>query len=137
MSVYLLPGVPDAVISKEMTVFVNPLETEAQYQSGLHGVAASLPRLAAALGRDWQSISSALGDMAMCLDMEAADIPLRDPDFDSASDLYEKLYVAVHAGREQQVRHILRRMLAAMGLTKRAHAELLHKHRQPAAGLPR
>src|SRR6516165_7682840 len=81
MSLYYLPRVSDWTIPEGMTVFVNPLLTDSRYRPGLEGVAASMIRLSSvAGGRDWQSISSVLGDMAFCLGIEAAEVPHCEPD---------------------------------------------------------
>jgi hypothetical protein len=123
MSVLYLPGVPDWAIAQEMTVYTNPLWTEIRYRPGLEGLAASLPRLEVAVARrDWQSTASAFGDMAACLGIEAANVPLRDPDFGSVSVLLGDLEDAVQAGPEPEAREILRDMLEAMGLTRTPRA---------------
>jgi hypothetical protein len=120
MSLHYLPGVPDWAIAQEMTVYTNPLLTEPRYRPGLEGVAASLPRLEVAVARgDWQSTASALGDMAACLDIEAAEVPHRDPDFGSVSILLGELVDAAQAGRQQEAREVLLDMLKAMRLTKK------------------
>jgi hypothetical protein len=104
-----------------MTLFANPLLTDGRYTRGLEGVAASLPRLLSVVGgRDRQTLTSVLGDMAFCLDIEAAEAPHCEPDDDALCNLFDELEDAVQAGREPKVRKILRKMLEAMGLTKNA-----------------
>jgi hypothetical protein len=123
VSIFYLPDVPDWAVAQDMTVYTNPLLTEPRYRPGLEGVAASLPRLAeVASGRDWQTLSSVLGDMATCLGIEAAEVPHRDQDFGPVSVLYFELEDAVQAGRRQEAHEVLLDMLKAMGLVKKARA---------------
>lgn len=121
MTTVLLPGVPDEALLHEMTVYVDPLKTEARYQPGVKGVAASLISLECVVfGSDWQSISSVLGDMAMCMQIKCLDVPKFERfEPGELQSLFSDLERALDDSNERLVRSLIAKMLRAAGLTQR------------------
>lgn len=119
MTIAFLHGVPDEALLTEMSVFVDPLKTAPRYQPGINGVAASLIRLESVIyGSDWQSISSVLGDMAMCMNIKCRDFPfLARFSSRELESLYREFEEAVDGRDECLVRSLLGDMLHAAGLT--------------------
>ena len=115
MTFMILHGVPDEALLGELSVYIDPLKTEPRYQPGISGVAASLIRLESVIyGSDWQSISSVLGDMAMCLSIKCCDFPRRHGiDSQELQSLFCDLESAVIADDEPHVKSLLCKMLRA------------------------
>lgn len=109
-------------ILDEMTIYLDPLKTEPRYKPGIYGVAASIGRLEYEIYRsDWQTLSSVLGDMALCLNINCHDV-LDGDRFPSwgLQVLFRQLKVAVVATDLKSTRLVLRRMLELAGMLEQA-----------------
>jgi hypothetical protein len=117
MSVFYIPGVPDHVAARTMTVFDDPVRTEARYQPGLDGVEAALIRLNIAFDAgDVNWVRSILADMAWCLGIDADSFPRHPVSFWDAVHIVPDLEEAVLAGDLEEAMNCLFDMTHFMGM---------------------
>jgi len=100
-----------------MTVFDDPVRTEACYQPGLDGIEAALTRLDIAFDDgDIGRIHSILADMAWCLGIDADSFPRRPVSFWDAACIVRDLEDAVTARDVEEAMNCLFNMTHYMGM---------------------